>query len=57
MATPEAYGRSQARGRIGVVATSLGQSHSRTGSQPCLRTTPQLTAKRVFLVEKKSLTH
>ena len=43
-ASPAAHGGSQARGRIGAVATSLCQSHSNTGSQPCLRPTPQLTA-------------
>jgi len=39
-----AYGGSQARGRIGAVATGLRQSHSNTGSEPCLQPTPQLTA-------------
>ena len=43
-ATPEAYGSSQARGLIGAVAYSLGQSHSNSGSKPRLRPTPQLTA-------------
>ena len=43
-ATPEAYGVSQARCLIGAVATGLHQSHSNTGSEPCLRPTPQLTA-------------
>uniref|UniRef100_A0A8D1TX82 Beta-1,4-galactosyltransferase 3 n=2 Tax=Sus scrofa TaxID=9823 RepID=A0A8D1TX82_PIG len=43
-AAPAAYGGSQARGLIGVVAASLRQSHSNTGSEPCLRPTPQLTA-------------
>ena len=33
-ATPTAYGSSQARGRIGAVATSLRQSHSNTRSEP-----------------------
>ena len=32
-ATPAAYGGSQARGRIGAVATGLRQSHSNTGSE------------------------
>ena len=41
---PTAYGGSQARGRIGVVATGLRQSHSNSGSKPHLRPTPQLTA-------------
>ena len=43
-AAPVAYGVSQARGLIGAVATSLRQSHSNSGSEPCLRPTPQLTA-------------
>ena len=33
---PKAYGGSQARGLIGAVATSLRQSHSNAGSEPCL---------------------
>ena len=44
LAAPTAYGGSQARGRIGAVATGLRQSHSNTGSKPHLRPTPQLTA-------------
>ena len=45
-ATPEVYGSSQARGRIGAVAASLHHSHSHihARSQPHLRPTPQLTA-------------
>ena len=43
-ATPAAYGSSQARGRIGAVASGLHQSHSNVGSEPCLQLTPQLTA-------------
>ena len=43
-AAPAAYGGSQARGRIGAVATGLRQSHSNTGSEPRLQPTPQLTA-------------
>ena len=43
-AAPAAYGGSQARGRIGAVATGLCQSHSNAGSEPRLRPTPQLTA-------------
>ena len=39
-----AYGGSQARGRIGAVATGLRQSHSNAGSEPRLQPTPQLTA-------------
>ena len=43
-AAPVAYGGSQARGRIGAVATGLCQSHSNTGSEPRVEPTPQLTA-------------
>ena len=43
-AAPAAYGGSQARGRIGAVATGLRQGHSNAGSGPRLRPTPQLTA-------------
>ena len=43
-AAPVAYGGSQARGRIGAVATSLHHSHSNAGSELRLRPTPQLTA-------------
>ena len=39
-----AYGGSQARGRIGAVATGLHHSHSNTGSKLRLQPTPQLTA-------------
>ena len=39
-----AYGGSQARGRTGAVATGLRHSHSHTGSEPHLQTTPQLMA-------------
>ena len=31
-----AYGGSQARGPVGAVTTSLHQSHSNSGSKPCL---------------------
>ena len=43
MATPEAYGGSQARGRIRAVAAGPHPSHSRshTGSKPRLPPTPQ----------------
>ena len=44
MAAPVAYRDSQARGRIGAVATGRHQSHSIAGSELCLRPTPQLTA-------------
>ena len=43
-AAPAAYGGSQARGRIGVIATSLHHSHSNAGSEPHLQPTLQLTA-------------
>ena len=43
-AAPVAYGGSQARGRIGAVATGLRQSHRHAGSKPPLQPTPQLTA-------------
>ena len=44
-AAPLAYGVSQARGRIGAVATRLHQSHSNLGSELRLQPTPQLTAR------------
>ena len=43
-AAPIAYGGSQARGRIGAIATGLRQSHSNVGSEPRLQPTPQLMA-------------
>ena len=42
-APPVTYGGSQARDLIGATAGS-GHSHSSKGSEPCLRSTPQLTA-------------
>ena len=41
-----AYGDPQARGPIGATAAGLrhSHSHSNTGSELCLRPTPQLTA-------------
>ena len=42
--TPEAYGSSQARDQIRVVAAGLCHSHSNVGSEPCLPPMPQLTA-------------
>ena len=42
-AAPVAYGGSQARGLIGVVAAKP-TSHSNSGSEPHLQPTPQLTA-------------
>ena len=44
MATPMAYGSSQARGQMGAVAATLCHSYSKARSQPCLQTTLQLTA-------------
>ena len=41
-ATATAYEGSQARGPFGAVAASLHHSHCDTGSEPCLRPTPQL---------------
>ena len=35
-AAPVAYGGSQARDPVGVVAAGLHHSHSNTGSEPCL---------------------
>ena len=43
-ASPAAYGGSQARSQIGAVATGPHQSHSNSGSEPCLQPTPQLMA-------------
>ena len=43
-----AYGGFQARGQIGAIAASLGQSHSNAGSEPRLQSTPQLMARRVI---------
>ena len=43
-AAPSTYGGSQARCRVGAVATGLRQNHSNAGSEPCLQPTPQLTA-------------
>ena len=43
-AAPAVYGGSQARGRIGAIATGLRQSHSNLGFEPCLQPIPQLTA-------------
>ena len=43
-AAPVAYAGSQAKGGIGAVATGLYHSHSRAGSEPRLRPTPQFTA-------------
>ena len=42
MATPVAYGSSQARGRIECVAAGL--SHSHMGTEPHRQPTPQLKA-------------
>ena len=43
-AAPTAYGGSQVRGPIRATATGLHHSHSNSGSEPCLRPIPQLTA-------------
>ena len=43
-AIPTAYGRSQARGQIRVIAASLCHSHSNARSELHLQTTPQLMA-------------
>jgi len=45
-AAPSAYGRSQARGRMGAVAAGLRKSHSNEGSEPPLQPTPWLMATR-----------
>jgi len=39
-----AYGSSQARSQIGVVAAGIHQSHSNLGSESHMQPTPQLTA-------------
>ena len=39
-----AYGNSQVMGLIGVIAAGLHHSHSKVGSEPSLRPTPQLKA-------------
>ena len=44
-AAPVAYGGSQARGLTGAAAACLCHSHSKVGSEPCLRPTPQLMAR------------
>ena len=44
-AAPMTYQSSQARGRIGAVATNLRHSHSNARSELRLQPTPQLTAK------------
>ena len=44
-AIPEAYGGSQARGRIRATSAGLYHSHSSAGSELCLRPTPQLRAR------------
>ena len=43
-AAPEAYGSSQARGRIGAVDSGLHASYSNARSQLCLQPMPQLMA-------------
>ena len=44
LAEPASYASPQARGRIRAIAAGLHHSHSNTGSEPHLRSTPQLTA-------------
>ena len=44
LTTPEAYGGSQARGRIRAAAAGLHHSHSNAGSKLHLQPMPQLTA-------------
>jgi len=39
-----AYGSSQARGPLRAIATSLQHSYNNVGSEPHLRTSPQLRA-------------
>ena len=41
-ATPASYGGSQAKGRIGAVATGVYHNHSNAESEACIRPTPQL---------------
>ena len=43
-AAPAAYGGSQARGRVGTVATGLRQGHVNAGSEPRLKPTQQFMA-------------
>ena len=47
-ATPMAYGVSQARGLMGAVGPRPHHSHSKAGSNPCLRPTPQLMAMPIL---------
>ena len=42
----KAHGSSQARGRIGATAAGLCHSCSNARSEPCLKSTPQLTEPR-----------
>ena len=44
MATPMAYGSSQARGWIGAAAAGLCHSHSNARSEPRLQPMPKLAA-------------
>ena len=43
-AAPKAYGRSQARGRMGATPAGPHHSHCNMGSEPSLQSTPQLKA-------------
>ena len=56
-ATPAAYGGSQARGRIRATAASLHHSHSNAGSEPHLRSIPQLTRILESLSRARDQTH
>ena len=57
MATPEAYGSSQARGQTGTSAVGLPHSHSNTRSMPHLP--PMLQQHQIFnpLSKAKYQTH
>ena len=58
MATPAAYGGSQARGRIRAAAASLRHSHSNMWSKLQLWPAPQFTASQILAVsEARGQTH
>ena len=48
MATPMAYGGSQARDLIGAIAAGLRQTHSNAGSELCRRPIPQPMAAQIL---------
>ena len=58
-AAPEAYGGSQARGRMGAIAAGLCHSHRNARSEPRLQPTPQLMATWILnpLSEARDPTH